>query len=105
MGTGVPVRAAGEMQEVLLHFGACRQGSRQAGSPMQAAVVASTLGRMRGCGQAQVSSLSLLLLCSPVKAPVVRKFMEISCSGLGRGGKMAGQQTRVGNVEGAGQAK
>lgn len=51
---------------------------------------AGTLGRTCARGQAQVSSLLLLLLCSPVKAAVVRKFLEISCSGFGRGGEMAG---------------
>lgn len=36
---------------------------------------------------------------------MVWKLIEISCSGFGRGGKMAGQQTCVGNVEGAGEAE
>lgn len=63
---------------------------------MKAAAVASTLRRMCASRQAQVSSLLLLVRCSPVKAAVVRMFVEISCSGFWRGGKMTGQQTHEG---------
>lgn len=33
------------MQDLLLHFGTCRQGSRPAGLAPQASAVASTLGK------------------------------------------------------------
>lgn len=67
--------------------------------------VTSTHGTMCDYGQAQALPLLLLLLCFLVKTPVLREFVEISCSGFGRGGKLTGQQTHVGNVDCARQAR
>lgn len=67
--------------------------------------VTSTRGTMCDYGQAQALPLLLLLLGFLVKTPVLRKFVEISCSGFGRGGKLTGQQTHAGNIEGARQAR
>lgn len=50
-GTGVPVRAARGMQDVLLCFGVHRQGSEQAGSPTQAAAAAAPLGEHVAVGK------------------------------------------------------
>jgi len=69
-------------REEARHFAVfwCAQAEQPAGRLVfTAAAVASTLGRTCGCGQAQVPSLLLLLLCFPMKEVVVRRFTEISC--------------------------
>lgn len=69
----------------------------------QASAVASTLGKGVLAGKHEYPLL-LLLLCFSLKTVVVRRFIEISCSGFRKGGKVAVQQEHTVNVEGAGQA-
>lgn len=52
----------------------------------------------------EVSSLFFLLLCCFLKTEMVRRFIEILCSGFRRGGKVAVQQEHTVNVKGVGQA-